>query len=67
MVMIKSSVEDQRKASGCKFFSSTSSQRAESPATTSCQEELGRALSIAVFAMGSYRIHAACSGIMLCV
>ena len=49
--MIKSSLEDQRKASGCKFFSSTSSQRAESPAA-SRGEELGRALSVAVLCYG---------------
>ena len=48
VVMIKSSVKDQRKASGCKFLSSASSQRTESLATTSCQEELGRAHSVAV-------------------
>ena len=48
VVMIKSSVKDQRKASGCKFLSSASSRRTESLATTSCQEELGRAHSVAV-------------------
>lgn len=45
VVMIKSSLEDQRKASGCRLFSSTSSQRSRG-------EELGGALSVAVLCYG---------------